>query len=140
MFNESFEQWYKNKNFFTQPNELSKQVTELCHICQHTAQKHLELANENVFRLSDQFKRLTNVKKPEDLFNLQRDFINENMHACIQGMQTFMSACAENVDECMKLCKPFYTSTGAFGSTGSTRDSSSVRSYEKEKPEKSGSK
>lgn len=130
MFNESFEQWYKNKNFFTPTNEWSKQVTEGCHLCQQMAQKNLELANENVLRLSDQFKRLTNIKKPEDFFNLQRDVINENMTACIQSMQTLLSTCAEGMDECMKLYKPFYTG-------GTTRDSSS-RAYEK--TEKSTSK
>ncbi|OGT42141.1 MAG: hypothetical protein A3F42_06140 [Gammaproteobacteria bacterium RIFCSPHIGHO2_12_FULL_37_34] len=131
MFNENFEQWYKNKNLFTPTNEWGKQVTELCHICQHMAQKNLEMTNENVFRWSDQFKRLTNIKKPEELLNLQRDFINENMSACMQGMQTLMSTCAEGMDEYMKLCKP----TNTFGGA---RDSSATRSYEK--PEKSSSK
>ena len=137
MFNENFEQWYKNKNFFTSTDEFSKQITELCHVCQHTSHKNLELANENIFRLSDQFKRLTNVRKPEDFFNLQRDFISENMNACVHGMQTLMSTCAEGMDEYMKLCNKFMTSN----SYNPSRDSYSTRSYEKpEKSEKSSNK
>ena len=44
MFNENFDQWYKTKNPFTSSNEWSKQITEICHICQHMTQKNLNSA------------------------------------------------------------------------------------------------
>jgi len=138
MLNEHFEQWTKNKNMFAPTSEWSKQVTELCHMCQHIAQKNLEIANESVFRWSDQLKRFSNIKKPEDFFNLQRECINENITACLQNMQTLLSSCTEAADECMKLYKPlYYDAASVFGAA---RDSSSTRGYEKSEKEKASSK
>ena len=130
MLNDSFEQWYKNKNMFTSNNEWSKQASEFCNILQHTAQRNLEIINENVFRCSDQFKRLTSIKRPEEFLSLQKDIFNDNMCAAMQNIQSFMSSYAECTEECMQLFKSASNPTAAF--YGSHREAKAgTKSYDK---------
>lgn len=102
MQSDGFEQWFKLNKSLTNPlSELSKTATE---ILRRTAQQNLELMSENCFRLSEQLKRLSHVKKPEELLNFQKDYVNENISATIENTQKIMQLCMENFEEFSKLC------------------------------------
>lgn len=124
MFIESFDQWCKlGKTNFAQ-TDWNKATNEICHLCQRTTQKNMEIMSENISRCSDIFKRLCNAKKPEDFLQLQRECFNESMTACIHCMQELISTSMENMDECSKL----FASFAPHHETGSA-----TKSYEREK-------
>lgn len=101
MHSEDFEQWFKLNKGLTHPlSGWSKAVTE---IWRRTTQQNLELIGENFSRLSDQLKRLSNVKKPEDLLTFQKDCLNENISATIENVQKILQLSMENFEEFTKL-------------------------------------
>jgi translation initiation factor 2 alpha subunit (eIF-2alpha) len=101
MYTEGFDQWAKlNKNFTAPFNEWNKATSE---ICKRISDQNLELFGENFSRFSDQVKRLSNVKKPEDLFNLQKDLMSENITASIELMQKIIHITMENMEDIAKL-------------------------------------
>jgi hypothetical protein len=101
MYNENFEQWYKlNKNLGAPISDFTKALTI---IGKRVSEQNIELLEENTTRLSDQFKRLSNVKKPEDFFELQKDCFNENMSAGVETLQKLMQTSMENLEEISKL-------------------------------------
>lgn len=101
MYTEGFEQWFKlNKNMTNPMNEINKAATE---ICRRSAQHNMELIGENVTRLSDQLKRFSNVRKPEDFFNLQKECLNEDMSALMKNMQELSQNALENFEELSKI-------------------------------------
>lgn len=105
MYIEGFEQWFKlNRNLSTPLSDWSKTTTELF---RRTAQQHLEIMEENFSRWSDQIKRLSNVKKPEDFLNLQKDCMSENMNATLENIQKLTQISMKNVEELSKLCVSF---------------------------------
>lgn len=113
MNNDAFEQWYKStKNFSTPYSGLSKAIAD---IYQRSIQQHMQLISENLSRTSEQFKRLSEVRKPEDLFELQKEYISENSTATVENMQKMLRTMTENVEELTEL----YSST-CHGQTATT--------------------
>ena len=102
MYTEGFEQMFKmNKNMSQPLQEWNKNCTEMC---RRIAQQNLDLISDNVTRLSDQLKRFTHAKKPEDFFNLQKDCMNEDMAATMETVQKVIHTSMENMEQLTKMC------------------------------------
>ena len=102
MLTEGFEQWFKgNKNFISPLSEWNKVTTDMC---RRAAQQNVEIMGEQISRFSDQLKRLSSVKKPEDFFTLQKECLNEDITAYLECMQKLMQITLTNMEECTKLC------------------------------------
>ena len=102
MYTEHYDHWFKaNKNFATPLTEWNKATAE---ICQRAAQKNLELIGDNFSLLSDQLKRFTSIRKPEELVTLQKECLAENMNAAAECLQKIMHISMENMEEFTKLC------------------------------------
>lgn len=120
MYTEGFEQWFKlNKNFTTPVNDINKATTD---ICRRLTQEGLEILSDNVTLVSDQMKRLSNIRKPEDYLNLTRECLTEDLNAGVATIQKMMQLSMQTIEEMTRL-------------TGSMRDTAStiVRTAEKEK-------
>jgi hypothetical protein len=102
MYNEHFDQFAKlSKHISTPINEWNKAATD---ILQKVTQQNIELVSENFSRLSDQMKRFSHVKRPEDLITLQKDCVNEDISAAIENTQKIVHMSMENMEEITKLC------------------------------------
>lgn len=101
MYNDSFEQLFKTKGFSTPVSEFQKSFLE---ILRRSTQQQLELASENIAKFSEQVKRLSRIKKPEDLVDLQKDIFNEDVSSGIETSQRLMHIFMENLEECSHLC------------------------------------
>ncbi len=102
MYTEGFDQWLKMSKYLSSPmGDFSKTFAELV---RRNAQKNLEMISDNFARFSDQCKRLGNVRKPEDLLNLQKDILSEDIAATINNAQTLVHSTMENMEEITKLC------------------------------------
>lgn len=101
MYIEGYEQWFKlNKNWSSPLTEWNKATTD---ICKRMATQNLEFISENYTRFSERLKRLSSIKKPEDLLNLQREMLNEDMTLALENMQKLIHISMENMDELAKL-------------------------------------
>src|SRR5262245_53149470 len=101
MYTEGFEQWVKlNKSFTTPITEFNKATTE---ICKRMSEQNMQIIGENFTRFTNQMKRLSNIKKPEDFINFQRDCISENISASIETIQKLTHLSMENFEEITKL-------------------------------------
>jgi len=101
MYNEGFEQWFKlNKNFNAPINEWNKVTTD---ICKRIAAQNLEIIGESYSLFSERLKRLSNIKKPEDFINLQKDILNEDLTLTLEYLQKIIHLSMENMDELTKL-------------------------------------
>jgi hypothetical protein len=101
MSTESIDQWFKlNKNITAPLNEWTKVTTD---ICQRMTQQNLTIAEENISRLSDQWKRLSNVRKIEDYLTLQKDVLNEDMSAAMKVAQDVTHTYMEAMEDLTKL-------------------------------------
>jgi hypothetical protein len=102
MYNDSFEQWLKaNKNFTAPLGEWNKLSTDLL---RRISQENIEMMSDNFSRWSDQLKRFGDVKKPEDLINVLRECINENITATMENSQQLLHSTVEHMEECAKAC------------------------------------
>lgn len=102
MYTEGFDQWLKMSKYLSSPmGDWNKTFTE---IVRRTTQQNLEIIGDNFARLSDQCKRLSHVRKPEDLINLQKDILSEDIAASINNTQTLVHTAMENMEEMTKLC------------------------------------
>ena len=111
MNTEGFDQFLKMGKNMTGPfGDLQKASTE---IFRRIAQQNLEMMGENFSRLSDQVRRLSDVRKPEDFFNLQKQCINEDVTATIENLQKMVHTSMENIEEFTKLCGSMTQETGA---------------------------
>lgn len=128
MYTEGFEQWFKmNKNITSPFNEWNKTCTELC---RRVTQQSLEIFGENVSRLSDRLKRFSNVRKPEDFFNLQKESFQEDIAATIENTQKLVHSSMENMEEFTKLWGSMCSTVHETATTMTNKTS--------EKQEKSG--
>lgn len=101
MYNEHFEKWQRlGQNISAPIGDYSKATTD---ICRHAAQEGLEILNDNVALLSDQMKRLSGVRKPEDFANLSRECITEDMNACLQNVQKIMQLSMQTMQDLAKI-------------------------------------
>ena len=101
MYIEGFEQWFKlNRNLGLPMNDLNKVTSE---ISKRISEQNMELIEENVARFSNQLKRLSSLKKPEDILNLQKDFISENISASVETTQKIIRMGIQNLEELSKV-------------------------------------
>lgn len=106
MYTQGFEQWLKmNKTLAAPLSDLNRTATD---ICSGIIQQNIALMSENFSRISDQLKRLGNVKKPEELIDLQKECLNENISASIEGTQKLAQITIENLEKFIHL---FITTT-----------------------------
>lgn len=102
MFNENLDQLFRmNKQLSGPVGEVGKSVAEMS---RHVLEQNLEMMSAHFARVSDQLKRLSQVKKPEELINLQRDCMNEIISASVENIQKVAHLTAANVEECTRLC------------------------------------
>jgi len=96
MHNENYEPWLKlGKNLSSPLSEWNKTSIDLG---KRLAELNLQIINENILRVSTQFRRLSTMKKSEDLFNLQKDCINENISSTIETTQKLIHVAMENME------------------------------------------
>lgn len=102
MYNEGLEYLNKlNKNLAGPLTELNKAAVEVMH---KAAQQHIEIASENIARLSEQVKRAGKVKKPEEIIDLQKEYLNENISAAVDNMQKILQMNIQHIEELTKTC------------------------------------
>lgn len=102
MYTEGYSQWTKlNKQFAEPMSEWHKVTTELC---QRLTEQQLDIMGEHLSRMSNQLKRLTNVRKPEDFINLQKECLSEDVTAAIECMQKVIHTSMENMEEIANIC------------------------------------
>src|SRR5260221_7149063 len=94
------------KNFLPPMGDFTKILGD---IYKRTTEQNLEIMSENWARLSEQLKRLTTVRKPEDFINLQKECFNENVSATIDNMQRIVHVTMENMEEGSHLLQPIMT-------------------------------
>lgn len=124
MYTEGFEQWFKtNKNLTAPMGEWNKAATD---IYKRMAEQNIALISENFERLSEQLKKFTNIKKPEDILAFQKESVTENINAMIEGWQKLAHMEIESFDAYMKLW------TSAFRETA-TKSYEKFDKFEKEK-------
>ena len=119
MYTDTFEQWAKftkNNHPFTTWN---KAFTEMTH---RLTQQNLEMIGKNITRTSEQIKRLTTAKKPEDFWTMQREIVTENMGSVLESMQQWTRMMTDNIEECADLCK---TNQETANTTSKTQEKSS---------------
>lgn len=120
MYTEGYDQWFKlNKNISAPLTELNQATTTMY---KHMTEQHLELLGDNFTRLSDQLKRFTNARKPEDFINLQKECMNENITATIEGFQKILQTSMENFEEFTKLCNTFRDNTSSHRTDRHSRE------------------
>lgn len=101
MYIEGFEQMTKINKTLTGPLSEWNHVT--IEIYRRMLQQHLELMGENFSRISEQLKRFSDIKKPEDFFNLQKDCLNENINTTIESFHKLMRISMLGFEEYSKL-------------------------------------
>lgn len=98
---EGYEQWIKlNKNLTTPLSEWNKAATD---VYQHMTEHHLAMIRDNFSHLSNQFKRFSDVKKLEDLLDLQKECLNDDLNLLIEDMQKCSQTSLESLEELAKL-------------------------------------
>ena len=102
MYTEGFDQWFKLcKNINTPFTEWNKTTTE---VFRNITQQQLEILEDNMSRVSEQLKRLSGVKKPEDWITLQKDCITEDVTATMEYLQKMSHLSLETMTKMSKLC------------------------------------
>lgn len=107
MASDNYEQWFNlnlNRNLGLPLNELNKTTSE---ILKRSAERNLEIYAEAFTRFTDQLKRLSSIKKPEDLLNLNKEFFNENVSALIDDSDKITQTISENLHDLTKLLSTF---------------------------------
>ena len=131
MYSESLDQWFKaNKNFTNPFMEWNKLATE---ICRHVAEQNIELLGENVSRMSEQLKRISHVKRPDDLLNLQKEIITEDVAAVIENTQKVIHLALESMEQCTKLCGTMRDTTVSAVNLATKHQKEKVKERETEK-------
>ena len=119
MASENFEQYFKlGRTFLTPWNDIGKAWVD---IFRKTSQDSLEIASTSLARYSEQLQRLSNVNRPEELFNIEKECFNENLNASMNNLQKFINNSLENfamINKTFTTAKEQATSTR--GSAGST--------------------
>lgn len=102
MYNEGFEQWLKMNRHLTGPlSDWTKASTEFC---QRMTEQNLEMLNENMGRITEELKDLSNVRGPDSLLNWQKNCFNKEMTAAIENTQKLVHITMDNIQEFTKLC------------------------------------
>jgi hypothetical protein len=105
MYTEGFQQWFKmNKNFGSPLMGWNKACAGMY---QSISEQQLELLSGNLTLLSDQLKRFSQIKTPEDYFNLSRDVIQEDMNTLINNLQILLQATLLQLEEFINLTNTY---------------------------------
>ena len=90
--------WVNIDHFALPTNALNEWGKATAEFYQRLTQQNLDWMGEHCSRKSDQLKRLTHIRKPEDLINLQKDCFNEDMRELIESSQRWIHASIENME------------------------------------------
>jgi hypothetical protein len=105
MYTEGFQQWLNMNKYLNAPlTDWNKTFTG---IYQRLTQHQLDLLGENFSRMSEQLKKFSNIKKPEDYLSFQKDMINEEITASIDNMHSLLRESMLQLEELMKLFSSF---------------------------------
>lgn len=97
MLNENFEQLFKAKGMSLEWNKTALELYR------QSLQQGFDLLSNNLSLLSDQLKRLSHAKNAEDLLNIQKTCLNEDITATIETVQKTMHFSMENMEELARL-------------------------------------
>ena len=100
MSNEGYDQFIKMTKNFSNP-VLPEQ---LIGIFTKISRENMELMEENVSRFTDQLKRLSQIKRPEELINLQKDCLSEDIKTGMENVQKIAHLSMEHIQDFTKLC------------------------------------
>lgn len=109
MYAEGIEQLLKANKGFTAPlgewNKVSADLgRRLLEQNLELLSDDLEIISENFSLLSDQLRRVSHVKKPDELMNVVRDCMNENINTSIENSQRLLRSTMEHFQEAVKAC------------------------------------
>jgi hypothetical protein len=111
-FTESSQQWFQfNKNWATSLSSFNKITTETF---RDLARQNLELIGENFNRFSDQMRRFSSIKRPEELIDFGRECINENISSNIETLQKILQMYLTNMESFSELAKETTESHSKF--------------------------
>ncbi len=106
MFTEGFEQLFKTSKHLSNPlSEWNKTCTDMC---RRIAQKNVELVGENVSHFSEQMKKLSTIRKPEELLIWQKEAVEEQLTTNMKYAQELIQASMANVEELVSLFQHIY--------------------------------
>jgi len=123
MVTEGYEQYINFGKNFTNPwNNMGKTALD---IYRRVGQEALEITEENLIRTADQLKRCGSAKRPDEWFNLQKEFLNENLNAWLSNCQRCLNFGLGNVEEFNKAMNSNIkdqqgSSSGTSSSRGTT--------------------
>jgi len=102
MGTEGFEQYLKMGKLVSTPwNDIGKAFLE---VCRRGTQEVMDITSDNLIRTADQIKRFgTATKRPEELFNFQKECLNENTTAFVGTLQRVGNICLSSVEELNKV-------------------------------------
>lgn len=112
--NEGFDQWLRlNKNLSGPISEWGRVTNEMY---RRLLQQNLTLLGDRLELLSDQCRRLSTARKPEEFVSILKDCCSEGTKATVKEMETVLHSSMENMEEISKLCgsslrEPFIAAT-----------------------------
>jgi hypothetical protein len=130
-FTESSQQWFQfNKNWANSVNSFNQITTQTF---RDLARQNLELIGENFNRFSDQMRRFSTIKRPEEFVDLGRECINENISASVETLQNILQMYLTNIDKLSEATQEAGRETmqQARHATGATKERKSGKSKKK---------
>jgi len=101
MYTEEFQRWLNLNKYLTTPVTIWNKT--LTNLYEHSAEHQLDLLGENFSRISEQLKKLSNVKNPQEYLQFQQEMIADNMHATVHNMNVLLRESMIQLEELTKL-------------------------------------
>ena len=128
MLTEGFEQYFKlGKNFLNPWSDAGKTLTDFL---RRTNQGTLEIAGDTLSRTAEQLKRFSTAKRPEEILNLQKECLNENVTALMSDYQKLINLSLGSFEE---MNKTFTSTVKDQQHAAQAAAASATRAAEKEK-------
>lgn len=100
MENKEFENWLNFKTLGQPFSELNSTISD---IAKRTTEQNFGIYAEAFSRYTDQLKRLSNIKRPEDYLTLMKECFNENVSAFIENSHKVTQNASQNMQELTRI-------------------------------------